>query len=155
MTRTNDSFETIEQPLWFGPGERPLFGWLTTPVGGMARGAILCAPPIGREARAGRRAMRSLALSLASRGWVTLRFDFDGTGDSSGGFNDVGRDEMWIASVVEATTYLRSLGLDSVSAVGMRLGATLIGVAADRHDLDLSAVVLWDPCDSGRVSFES
>jgi pimeloyl-ACP methyl ester carboxylesterase len=32
----------------------------------------------------------------------------------------------------------------------MRLGATLIGVAADRHQLDLSSVVLWDPCDSGQ-----
>jgi pimeloyl-ACP methyl ester carboxylesterase len=81
---------------------------------------------------------------------VTLRFDFDGTGDSSGGFNDIGRDRLWIESVVEATKYLRSLGLISVSAVGMRLGATLIGVAADRHELDLTSVVLWDPCDSGQ-----
>ncbi len=94
--------------------------------------------------------MRSLAQSLATRGYVTLRFDFDGTGDSSGGFNDAGRDEHWIGSVVEATSYLRSLGLKSVSAVGMRFGATLIGVAADRRDLDLSAVVLWDPCESGQ-----
>jgi pimeloyl-ACP methyl ester carboxylesterase len=110
----------------------------------------LCAPPIGREARAGRRAVRSLAISLAARGFVTLRFDYEGTGDSSGGFNDVGRDRLWVDSVVEATRYLRSLGLESVSAVGMRLGATLIGVAADGHQLDLSTVVLWDPCESGR-----
>jgi pimeloyl-ACP methyl ester carboxylesterase len=150
VTRSNDTFETTETPLWFGPDERPLFGWLTTPVGGQARGAVLCAPPIGREARAGRRAMRGLAISLAARGYVTLRFDYDGTGDSSGGFNDAGRDELWIASVVEATNYLRSLGLNAVSAVGMRLGATLIGVAADRHQLNFSSVVLWDPCDSGQ-----
>ncbi len=32
----------------------------------------------------------------------------------------------------------------------MRLGATLIGVAADRHELNFSEVVLWDPCDSGQ-----
>ena len=89
-------------------------------------------------------------MALAARGFVTLRFDFDGTGDSSGGFNDAGRDQLWIESVVEATKYLRSLGLNSVSAVGMRLGATLFGVAADRHQLDLSSVVLWDPCDSGQ-----
>ena len=150
VTRSVDTYETIEEPLWFGPDVRPLFGWLTRPVGGLARGAVLCAPPIGREARAGRRAIRSLAISLAAKGYVTLRFDFDGTGDSSGGFNDVGRDQFWIGSVVEATNYLRSLGLESVSAVGMRLGATLIGVAADRHQLDLSAVVLWDPCESGQ-----
>jgi pimeloyl-ACP methyl ester carboxylesterase len=150
VTLQPDVFQTVEEPLWFGPEERPLFGWLTTPVGGLARGGILCAPPIGREARAGRRAMKTLALALASRGFVTFRFDYDGTGDSSGEFNDVGRDEAWVESVTVATKFLRSLGLDSVSAVGMRLGATLIGVAADRSELNLSSVVLWDPCESGR-----
>jgi pimeloyl-ACP methyl ester carboxylesterase len=150
VTNRADSFEIVEEPLWFGPEERPLFGWLAMPVGGLTRGGVLCAPPIGREARAGRNAMRCLATSLAARGFVTLRFDYDGTGDSSGGFNDIGRDTSWINSVVEATHLLRSLGVESVSAVGMRLGATLIGVAADKHELDLSSVVLWDPCESGR-----
>ena len=150
VTSPVDQFEIVEEPLWFGPEERPLFGWLAMPVGGLNRGGVLCAPPIGREARAGRNAMRCLATSLAARGFVTLRFDYDGTGDSSGGFNDIGRDKAWINSVVEATHLLRSFGVESVSAVGMRLGATLIGVAADRHQLELSSVVLWDPCESGR-----
>src|SRR5665213_1134337 len=89
-TLSADGQSTIEEPLWFGPEQRPLFGWLTWPAGGHARGGVLCAPPIGREARAGRRAVRSLALSLAQQGFVTLRFDYDGTGDSSGDFNDDG-----------------------------------------------------------------
>jgi pimeloyl-ACP methyl ester carboxylesterase len=150
VTRSLDTSATIEEPIWFGPEERPLFGWLTMPADGLARGGVLCAPPIGREVRSGRRAMRRLALSLATLGYVSLRFDFDGTGDSSGGINDVGRDEQWIASIVAATTYLRSSGLTSVSAVGMRLGATLLGVAADRNALNLFSVVLWDPCESGQ-----
>jgi pimeloyl-ACP methyl ester carboxylesterase len=150
VTRSADTFETIEEPFWFGPADRPLFGWLARPVGGLAHGAVLCAPPIGREARGGRRGIRALAISLAARGYVTLRFDFDGTGDSAGGFDDVGRDELWIRSIVQATNHLRSLGFESISAVGMRLGATLIGVAAAREKLNLSAVVLWDPCESGR-----
>lgn len=150
MTNGADACETVEKPLWFGPEHRPLFGWLTQPVGGLARGGVLCAPPIGREGRAGRRAMRSLATSLAVEGFVTLRFDYDGTGDSSGGFNDANRDTLWVNSVVEAAKHLRSLGIESISAVGMRLGATLLGAAADTHDLRLSSVVLWDPCESGR-----
>jgi pimeloyl-ACP methyl ester carboxylesterase len=149
LTPSPSTHETVEQPFWFGPNDRPLFGWLTRPVEGLVRGAVVCAPPIGREARGGRRAIRALARSLAAQGYLTLRFDFDGTGDSSGGFNDPRRDELWMRSIVDATTYLRSLGVESVSAVGMRLGATLIGVAADRHDLDFASVVLWDPCDSG------
>jgi alpha-beta hydrolase superfamily lysophospholipase len=150
VTRALGTFETIEEPLWFGPDERPLLGWLTMPAGGYARGTILCALPIGREARAGRRAFRSLALSLAASGYVTLRFDYDGTGDSSGLFDDEGRDKQWVSSVVEGAKYLRTFGLDSMSAVGMRLGATLLGVAADQNELNLSSVVLWDPCESGK-----
>ncbi len=150
MTLLTDRYKAIEEPIWFGPQERPLFGWLTRPVSGMARGGVICAPPIGREARAGRRAMRGLAVTLAARGLVALRFDYEGTGDSSGGFNDVGRDQLWVDSVVEATDYLRSLSLETISAVGMRLGATLIGLATDLHQLNLSSYVLWDPCESGR-----
>ena len=38
-------------PLWFGPVERPLFGWFHVPAGGRARsGGVLC-PPIGDEER--------------------------------------------------------------------------------------------------------
>ena len=150
MTTPSDAPGTSETPLWFGPEGRPLFGWLTSPTGGLARGGVVCAPPIGREARAARRAMRSLTTSLAAQGFVTLRFDYDGTGDSGGGFDDIGRDRLWVDSVAEATGYLRSLGLESVSAVGMRLGATLIGAAANSHQLNFSSVVLWDPCESGQ-----
>ena len=108
------------------------------------------APPIGREARAARRAIRYLAISLAQHGFVTLRFDYQGTGDSSGAFEGPLRDRAWTQSVVEAVKLLRSLGVTSIAAVGMRLGATLLGQASADHDLALSSLVLWDPCESGR-----
>jgi esterase/lipase len=139
----------IEEPLRFGPEKRPLFGWLARPNEPVALGGVLLAPPIGREARGAKRTLRYLALALANRGYVTLRFEYDGTGDSGGAFADPGRDRAWLDSVAHATSLLRSLGPTSVSAVGMRLGATLVGVAAG-HDLALTSLVLWDPCESGR-----
>ena len=150
MTTPTIAEHAVEDPLWFGPSERPLFGWLTMPPNGLARGGVLIAPPIGGEASAGRRALRHVALSLAERGFVSLHFDYHGTGDSSGNFDDAERDRAWVDSVVEAARYLRSLGLTSISTVGMRLGATTVGVAADVHDLQFSSMVLWDPCESGR-----
>jgi pimeloyl-ACP methyl ester carboxylesterase len=81
---------------------------------------------------------------------VSLRFDYDGTGDSSGSLDDPGRDASWIDSVSYAAEFLRSLGVRTLSAAGMRLGATILGAAADKHDLGLASLVLWDPCASGR-----
>ena len=107
-------------------------------------------PPIGREARGARRALRRIAADLTGRGFVVLRFDYLGTGDSSGGLDVPDLDAEWTDSVASAVALLRSCEVESVSAVGMRLGATIVGAAADAHDLRLSSLVLWDPCESGR-----
>jgi len=140
----------LERPVWFGPSDRPLCGWLTAPTSGVASQGVLLAPPIGRESRAARRALRLASCRMARRGMVALRFDYDGTGDSSGMLDEPARDEAWVASVEHAAEFLRGLGLTTISAVGMRLGATIVGAAVDAHDLGLTSLVLWDPCASGR-----
>jgi alpha-beta hydrolase superfamily lysophospholipase len=136
--------------MWFGPASRPLAGWLTTPRDGLARGGVVLAPPIGREARGARRTMRRTAIALAARGFVSLRFDYRGTGDASGDLEEPDLDVAWMDSVASAVDLLRSCELEPVSAVGMRLGATIVGAAADARDLSLDSLVLWDPCASGR-----
>jgi alpha-beta hydrolase superfamily lysophospholipase len=141
---------TFVDQVWFGPKERPLFGWVSGPVEGRAHGGVLLAPPVGQEAFAAKHALRSLAENLARRGFVTLRFDYDGTGDSGGNFDDPDRARAWLDSVVEAFEFLRSMGVPSIAGVGMRLGATLLGTAAAEGNISFSSIVLWDPCESGR-----
>jgi alpha/beta superfamily hydrolase len=148
-TVPNPAFK--ETPVWFGPPEQPLLGWLTTPKEASARGGVLLAPPVGREWRAARFAFRELAAMLSELGFVTLRFDYHGVGDSSGSVDDPGLDRLWVDNVAAAASLLRSCGLTSISAVGMRLGATIASVAAVECHLDLSTMVLWDPCESGRA----
>ncbi len=143
--------EFHEESLWFGADDRPLFGRLTTPIGELAKGAVLLSPPIGRESRLARRALRTLAIYLALDGYVSLRFDHYGTGDSSGSIDDDGFECSWIDGVVRGTELLRSLGSFPLSAVGMRMGATIVGTAAAAHDLELSSFAMWDPCESGRA----
>jgi dienelactone hydrolase len=143
--------EVKETSLWFGGAERPLFGRLTAPSSGMVAGGVLISPPIGREARLARRALRGLAISLATGGYVCLRFDHYGTGDSVGTLEEEDFDVAWSRGIEQGVELLRSCGVSSVAAVGMRLGATILGVAASEHDLQLSSAVLWDPCDSGRT----
>lgn len=140
----------LERPLYFGPKDRPCFGWLALPADGTALGGVLIAPTLGREARASRRALRELSRSCAARGLAAIRFDYDGTGDSAGGTDDPGRDVAFVDSVHHAAEVLGQLGVPRRFGVGMRLGAAVLGCAADRG-LDLDALVLWDPCESGRT----
>lgn len=151
VTTPERSEQVREVSLWFGATNRPLFGRLTTPLGGTTKGAVLLSPPIGRESRLARRALRTLAICLAEDGYVSLRYDHFGTGDSSGSMDDMEFDHAWTEGVVQGVELLRSLGITSVSAVGMRMGATIVGTAASAFDLGLTSFAMWDPCESGRA----
>jgi alpha-beta hydrolase superfamily lysophospholipase len=134
--------------LWFGPPGRPLFARVYVPSGGAARGAVVLCPPLGLEAQGAGRAYRALGDQLEGQGFVVLHFDYDGTGDSAGSQEDPGRVKAWQASVTSAVDFVRAGGARHVCVVAMRLGATLAASVA--ADCELDALVLWDPCDSGR-----
>lgn len=137
-------------PVWFGSTKRPLLGWFHTPDAGHARAGVVICPPLGREYLRSQYALRLLAEGLASRGLCAFRFDYDGTGDSSGDERDPGRVAAWIESVTSALALVRRSAVPAVAAVGMRLGATFAAMAA-RQQGDLDALVLWDPVFSGRA----
>ena len=139
-----------EQSLWIGTTERPLFARLTVPASDSSRGGVLLSTSIFRDARASRRALRLLAATLADDGFIVLRFDQFGVGDSSGDLNDDEFLDVWKEQIGQGVELLRSLGAESVSAVGFRLGATILAAASIERSLDLTSVVLWDPCESGR-----
>jgi alpha-beta hydrolase superfamily lysophospholipase len=101
------------------------------------------------EAQAAGRAYRVLGERLASSGFLALQVDYDGTADSAGSDSDPGRVAAWQASVRSAVEFLRSAGAQRVSVIAMRLGATVAASVA--RDCDLEALVLWDPCESGRA----
>jgi alpha-beta hydrolase superfamily lysophospholipase len=136
-------------PLWFGPTDRRLFGWMHLPGDNLASSAVVLCPPLARELTSTHYTYRLLAESLANAGMAVVRFDYDGTGDSCGGDSDPHRVESWITSIGHAIDLARRSGVESVSLVGMRVGALLAAVAAARFG-SIDAVVLWDPCSSAR-----
>lgn len=150
LTVERDSAMVLNQPTWFGTAEEPLFGWLSYPQESLVKGGVVLALPVGFEARGARKAMRALASALAQSGYAALRFDYRGTGDSSGDFGSTLANPGWLDDVTSAVEFFRECGVRSVSAVGMRIGATLVARAATGNQLGLSAMVLWDPCESGR-----
>ncbi|MHB1711041.1 MAG: serine aminopeptidase domain-containing protein [Acidimicrobiales bacterium] len=135
---------------WFGPIERPLFGWVHAPGDGWSAGAVVLCPPLAREQTSAHFTYRVLAESLAERGLAVLRFDYDGTGDSAGGDEDPDRVEAWMGSIADAVAHVRRAGAPSVALVGMRMGGLLAASVARRLG-DLDALVLWDPCWSGHA----
>jgi alpha-beta hydrolase superfamily lysophospholipase len=134
-------------PVWFGPSERPLFGWVHTPLGSVARGAAVLCPPLAREQIVTHYTYKRMAEELAAQGLLTVRFDYDGTGDSWGGAQDPDRVASWLASVGHAADLARRCGLPSVVLIGMRAGTLL--AAASAGPAGAAALVLWDPCHSG------
>ncbi|GAA4836795.1 hypothetical protein GCM10023221_12570 [Luteimicrobium xylanilyticum] len=141
------SGDVVETATWFGPEDRPLFGWLTAPSSNLVRGAVVLCQPLAEEGNMAYRTMRTLSQELARVGLLALRFDYDGTGDSAGEFNDPGRRDAWIGSVREAVEYTRSICAGRVTLVGMRLGANIAFHATE--DVEVDELLLWDPCESG------
>jgi len=140
------------EPMWFDSGGRPMFGWWHVPDGHRARGGVVLCLPLAMEGTAARPTFRLLASRLEAAGFVVLRFDYDGTGDSAGSPDDPGRVPAWIDSVRSAIRVVRSSRVPRVTVVGMRMGATLAAATIGSEDSAAlpDGLVLWDPCTSGR-----
>ena len=134
--------------FFFGSAERQLFG-VYHAANGAGRGAAVLCPPWGPEYIASHRIFRRLAIMLAESGYNVLRFDYFGTGDSSGTRED-GDLETWYEDASLAVDELRDMsGATTITVFGLRLGAHVAWrLAAERDDVD--AVVMWDPVVDGK-----
>src|ERR1700743_1502960 len=122
----NVPLTTTEVPTFFGPSDSPLFGVVHLPVDNQIRGGILICGSLGKEGMDSVRLQRVLADSLARRGFGVLRFDYLGLGDSA---YAQGRDDAvanWVASVGHAVDYLRLIGAESATAIGIRAGCLIL-----------------------------
>jgi predicted alpha/beta hydrolase len=137
------------RPLYFGREGRPLFGWLH-PAPSASLGLVIC-NPFGDEAIRAHRAIRHLAQSASKAGIPTLRFDYDGTGDSAGHDLEPARLSEWLRSIHAAADTLQRLsGVRCLCFAGIRLGATLATLAAAERT-DIAALVAIAPIVSGKA----
>jgi amino acid adenylation domain-containing protein len=139
-----DRSEAIES-FHFGRGHG-LYGVLCGGQGAAGGDAALICAPVGHEGVRAQFVLQRLARQLAAQGIPALRFDYYGLGDSLGESVEASC-ARWQDDITDACAELkRRTNAARITAVGVRLGATLLWNAAG--GLDVAKLVLWDPiCD--------
>lgn len=135
---------------YFTSKNETLSGWIHQPTEKTIRDtAIVICNPSGFEYTHSYRSVRHLADALANAGFYTLRFDFNGTGDSSGTDFDPNRIETWISNINDAAIKLKDFsGLSKISLIGIRFGGTLAALATQSFQVE--NLILWSPIINGR-----
>jgi len=138
-------------PCYFGDPTLAQFGWFHE-AARPGRPAVVLCPPYGLETLSAHRALRELALRLASAGYPTLRFDYVSTGDSAGAdMDDVDAVPVLCDSIHRAIDAARArFGASEVVVVGIRLSTLLAAAVAGSRD-DVCGLVAIAPPPSGRA----
>jgi exosortase A-associated hydrolase 2 len=151
----------MEEPFIFRRGDTPLFGMLHTPAGAPRLGFVTC-HPFAEEKLWSHRVFVSTARSLAQAGHAVLRFDFTGAGDS-GGDTSQSSLELYLQDLAAAVSELerRVPGLERIGLIGLRLGASVAALLAERAAGDetlarlrSAPLILWDPVVDGEAHFQ-
>lgn len=141
-------------PFFIRDGDEQLFAVHHPPTAPAESRAVLLCSPGPQEYMTTHWTLRRLASRFAARGAHVLRFDYFGTGDSSGA-SDEGTLERWQRDVAIAASELaRRAKTERVSVVGCRLGASLAWLATHSQELRLRDLVLWDPVIVGSTYIE-
>lgn len=139
-------------PIHFGDKSAPLFGVFHPPDTAhreACQGGVLLCNSYGREAICIQRTLRSLAERLSARGLACLRFDYRGSGDSSGTGDELSLSSM-AADIVEATRELSvRAGSRRVGWLAVRTGGTAAVTALERARP--AHLYLWEPVFDGRA----
>lgn len=135
------------QPLWLEDGRRQLYAALHP--GGQAQHSmgVLFVPPLLHEQPRSRRFIAEAASAFAGLGVPGIRFDFSGTGDSSGDAGSVDFATMHEDLDLALAAVKSRTGVERVALLAWRGAALPVSTwLARRPDVDL--LVLWEPlCD--------
>lgn len=147
--RQNEGNRITREYFWLSPGGNRLFTCQHLPDGKAVRriGVVIC-NPVGYESVHMHRAIRNLADTLACQGFVVVRFDYAGTGNSWGKFDTPDLVDQWVADIeFQAESLISEFDIDGVCLVGVRFGAALAALTC--ATVQPAAFVAWQPCFRG------
>jgi exosortase A-associated hydrolase 2 len=138
-----------EVPFFFPSQGFNLFGVMHSPQAATSGTAFLLCPPFGEEMLWTRLVYVNFARELARRGHPVLRFDYRGTGDSDGDFED-STVETCLSDIRSALEVLAEKAgpVSGTGLLGLRFGATLAALAAEASP-EVRRLVLWSPVLNG------
>lgn len=141
-------------PIHIGSADQPLLGLYHPPATAQGREAVLICGPWGNEHVSSYRCLAQMGQQLSAKGYPVLRFDYRGTGDSWGGVDAISV-EGWVEDIHTAAEELRATsGCDRLIVLGLRLGASLAFLAANKQ-LQASRLMLWEPIINGHDYLET
>ncbi len=123
-----------------------LFGIIHRPLDQSPRPAVLFCHGFEGNKCGKRRVYVTLAQELAKKGFVSLRFDYRGSGDSEGEFKDVTL-EGEVSDALKAIDLLAAdeqVDNSRICIIGRSLGSVVAMQAAARHRM-IKSIVLWAP----------
>ena len=109
---------------------------------------ILLVPPLGNEQRRVNRPFRGIMQHWSRLGYTVLRFDWTGTGNSSGEAESLLQLEPWLDDLRDAADLLAGQ-VDRFDLVAVRMGA-LLAAHASLDGFPISQRVYWEPVISGQ-----
>ena len=138
-----------ETPFFFLNRGRRLFGVLHEPAGKSRRKGFVFCSAFAEEKLWSHRVMVGFARLLAQRGHPVMRFDYLGSGDSEGDFEDATLETMVSDTHCALATFQERIGNPGpVNLLGLRLGASIAVFAASGSEA-VNALVLWEPVVDG------
>lgn len=139
-----DAFDAF----WIQRGSRSLYAALHRPRMDGAAVGVLCIPPLLHEQPRSRRFIAEAANALAAGGVPALRFDFHGSGDSTGQGDALDFPSMRLDLDSAAAALREATGVARVAAIAWRAGALVLADAVE-HGLRIDRAVLWEPILDG------
>ena len=132
----------------------PLFGVVSTPATELRNVGVVFCHPSGEEKQKSYRAFVEFARALASDGIPSLRYDSYGFGDSGGDVIDACIDSQ-LDNLGTAIDFLKAqTGVDQIVLIGVRLGASIATLFADKHP-SIAGLVLIAPIVNGEMYWDS
>ncbi len=139
----------VWEPHWLGDPTRYLYASLHRAAPPGARLGVLLVPPLFHEQPRSRRLLAEVASTLAGIGLPSLRFEFFGTGDSSGDSEETDFTSM-CADLDLATSALRAkAGVDQVAVLAWRGAALPLACWLGGGGGAAAVVILWEPIVDG------
>lgn len=143
----------MQQAVEFVVDGKTLRGMYHRPAGEGSYPTVLLFHGFGGTKLEPHRIFLKLSRQLAAAGIAALRFDFSGSGESDGDF-----EEMTFSSEVREAEAILDYALSlpvtdrqRVGAIGLSLGGGVTAALAGRRPEELRSVVLWAPAETGAV----